>query len=170
MALQNTDLFILERAGVRYKMDAAQLKTFLQANFITADIAARDALSAETGDEAYVVDASADATVTTGGAKYIYDGTNWVKIAEDESFDVTIAPTNLSYVPSPTNGTVESSTGSNATIPLVDATNAGLATPAMFAASHPAASAGLTPATNPVNVNGTTQAVTFDIAQLAPLP
>ena len=38
--------------------------------------------------------------------------------------------TDLGYTPSPTNGTVTSSTGSGATIPLADGTNAGLFTPA----------------------------------------
>ena len=37
--------------------------------------------------------------------------------------------TDLGYTPSPTNGTVTSSTGSGATIPLADGTNAGLFTP-----------------------------------------
>jgi hypothetical protein len=40
--------------------------------------------------------------------------------------------TNLGYTPSPTNGTVTSSTGSSATLPLADATNAGLLKPAKF--------------------------------------
>ena len=38
--------------------------------------------------------------------------------------------TNLEYTPSPTNGTVTSDTGTDATIPLADGTNAGLLTPA----------------------------------------
>jgi len=38
--------------------------------------------------------------------------------------------TNLGYTPSPTNGIVTSDTGTDATIPLADATNAGLLTPA----------------------------------------
>jgi hypothetical protein len=38
--------------------------------------------------------------------------------------------TDLGYIPSPTNGTVTSSTGSGAVIPLADGTNAGLITPA----------------------------------------
>jgi len=38
--------------------------------------------------------------------------------------------TDLAYIPSPTNGTVTSSTGTSATIPLADGTNAGLITPA----------------------------------------
>lgn len=169
MALTSTDLFIVERGGVQYKMDADQLKTFVQANYIAADITARDALTLDTGDEVYVVDASADGTVTAGGAKYIWDGSAFIKMAEDESFDVAIAPTDLAYTPSPTNGLVTSSTGTDATVPAVDATNAGLATPAMFTNSHVAASSALTAATNPVTVDGS-QAVGFSITQLSALP
>lgn len=40
--------------------------------------------------------------------------------------------TNLGYTPSPTNGTVTSDTGADATLTLADATNAGLASPADF--------------------------------------
>ena len=42
------------------------------------------------------------------------------------------APTNLSYTPSPTQGTVTSDTGTDATIPLADGTNAGLLKPTKF--------------------------------------
>ena len=40
--------------------------------------------------------------------------------------------TDLAYTPSPTNGTVTSSTGNDAVVPLADATNAGLLKPAKF--------------------------------------
>lgn len=169
MALLSTDLFIVERGGIQYKMDADQLKTFVQANYIAADITARNALTLDASDEVYVVDASADADVTSGGAKYIWDGANFLKMAEDESFDVTIAPTDLAYTPSPTNGLVTSSTGTDATIPVVDGTNAGLATPAMLNNSHVAATSALTAATNPVTVGGS-QDVGFSISQLSALP
>ena len=169
MALSSTDLFIVERAGVQYKMDADQLKAFLQANYIAADITARDALTLDSGDEVYVVDATADATIDAGGAKYIWDGAAFIKIAEDESFDITVAPTNLAYTPSPTNGLVTSDTGADATIPAVDGVNAGLATPAMLTNSHVAASSGLTTTTNPVNVDAG-QAITLSVTQLNPLP
>lgn len=44
--------------------------------------------------------------------------------------------TNLTYTPSATNGTVVSDTGTDAVIPGVTVTNAGLATPAMLTNSH----------------------------------
>lgn len=56
---------------------------------VVADITARDALSSPgTGDQAYVQDASGDATVAAGAALYVYDG-GWQKIAEFESLDVS---------------------------------------------------------------------------------
>jgi len=66
---------------------------------VVADIAARDALTdLDTGDLAYVTDASADGTVTSGAALYVYNGSSWQKIAEFESMDVTIVPDNLDAV------------------------------------------------------------------------
>lgn len=46
---------------------------------VVADITARDALTSEEGLIAYVVDATGDSTVKSGGASYIYDGSNWIK-------------------------------------------------------------------------------------------
>ncbi len=168
--LTNTDIFIVERGGVQYQMTAEQIKTFVRANFIVADIAARDALTLETGNEVYVVDATADPDVDAGGAKYLFDGTNFITLAEDEEFNMTIAPTDLGYTPSATNGLITSSAGTDAVIPAVTATNAGLATPAMLANSHIAATSAATAATNPVTVDGAGQAVGFSISQLAALP
>lgn len=59
---------------------------------IVADIAARDALSPTAITIAYVLDASADGTVTSGGATYIFNtsGSTWTKIAEFESMDMVV--------------------------------------------------------------------------------
>lgn len=55
---------------------------------VVADIAARDSLTGlQSGNTAYVVDASTDPTVDTGSALYVYDGTAWQKIAEFESVE-----------------------------------------------------------------------------------
>lgn len=62
---------------------------------VVADIASRDDLQLgtqdpplEVGDEALVIDASADPTVDAGRASYIWDGTTWLKDAEQESLDL----------------------------------------------------------------------------------
>ncbi len=59
--------------------------------FVVADIAARDAIAnPKVGDQAWVIDASADEAVNKGGAKYLYESaeTGWIKTAELEGLDV----------------------------------------------------------------------------------
>lgn len=59
---------------------------------VVADIAARDALAPSKNTQVLVLDASADATVDSGAATYIWDNANtaWVKISEAESLDVVL--------------------------------------------------------------------------------
>ena len=66
---------------------------------VVADITARDALIPEEGLIAYVVDATGDSTVKSGGASYIYDGSNWIKISEFESMDMIIDWTDIQNKP-----------------------------------------------------------------------
>ncbi len=62
------------------------------ATVIVDDIAARNALSPANGTTALVIDASADATVASGAATYIWrqSTTSWIKISEAESMDITL--------------------------------------------------------------------------------
>ena len=57
---------------------------------IVADIAARNALTPTRAEFVYVVNATADSTVNSGGATYLYNtGTSaWIKTSEAESLDV----------------------------------------------------------------------------------
>lgn len=69
--------------------------SFIPAKFkeikIVDSIAARDGITdAFAGLSVYVKDASADTTVNSGGAYYLYDGTAWIKTAEAESMDVVL--------------------------------------------------------------------------------
>lgn len=176
MALINSDLFIVERAGVQYKMTADAIADFVGAvrDYTTATIATRDALTGlNVGDRVFVTDASSDATVTSGWAVYRVQSVGpivYAKIQEQESMDLVIsASTNLTYSAGAASGTVNSDTGTNAIIPLADGTNAGLMPPAMFTNSHEAATSGLTAGTNPINVSGT-QVLTLGITQLTALP
>ena len=66
---------------------------------VVADITARDALTPTEGLIAYVVDATGDSTVKSGGASYIYDGSNWIKISEFESMDMIIDWTDIQNKP-----------------------------------------------------------------------
>lgn len=72
---------------------AAQLSGLSQ-TYIVADIAARNALTATLNRNAViqVVNATADATVASGGATYLWDDANNVsiKISEFESMDVVV--------------------------------------------------------------------------------
>ena len=187
MALQNIDLFIVERAGVQYKMTADQIAEFVGAvkDFTAANIADRDAgtlipagIPPKAGDRIFVTDASGDNTpgaeVDAGWAVYrvVSVGPNvYEKIQEQESMDLVIsASTNLAYTAGPASGTVTSDNGTNAIIPLVDGTNAGLASPQMFNDSHVPAVTGLTAASNPINIVPASQELTFGITQLTDLP
>lgn len=138
MGLQGSDVFIISRAGTHYKLPGSDVLAYVLNNVGTgqyqvADIAARNALNAQMslGDRVIVEDASADATVDAGWAIYVWLAANtWRKVAEQEGLDVTTGATDLSYTAGATQGIVVSSTGNDATIPGVDAANAGLMLPA----------------------------------------
>lgn len=59
---------------------------------IVNDIAARNALAPTSTIYVYVKNATGDATVTSGGATYLYDtvASSWVKISEAESMDISL--------------------------------------------------------------------------------
>lgn len=180
--LVSTDLFLVERAGVQYKMTAEQIATFVGAvKDLTATSYANllagtfvGGAVAKAGDRVFVADATGDTTVASGWAIYRVTSIEPIvvtKIQEQESMDLVInTVTNLGYTPSAASGTITNDKGDDAIIPLVDATNAGLASPSMFTNEHVKAVAGLTAAANPINVNATTQAITFGITQLTALP
>ncbi len=64
---------------------------------IVADITARNALAPTQVETVLVLDASADTTVNSGAATYIYDSatTTWYKISEAESMDVILQWANI---------------------------------------------------------------------------
>lgn len=57
-----------------------------------ADITARDALVLTANAKVYVADASADSTVTSGGATYFYNHAEeeFIKTSEEESMDIAL--------------------------------------------------------------------------------
>jgi len=69
---------------------------------IVDDIAARDALDLSENAIVLVLDASADATVSSGAATYAYRASPdlWVKISEAESMDLALTWASLSDKPS----------------------------------------------------------------------
>ena len=122
MALQNSDLFIVERAGERYNMTADQIADFVGAvrDFTAPDLAGRDALTDPfVGDRIFVTDASADPDVDAGWAIYRLQsvGPNvYEKVQEQESMDVLIS-VDLGYTAGATSGTITNTAGASAVIP-----------------------------------------------------
>jgi hypothetical protein len=182
MPLNSTDLFLVERAGVQYKMTSDQISTFVGAvKDLTATTYANmlagtfvGGVTAKAGDRCFIAAPSTDPTVTTGWAIYRITSIAPIvvaKIQEQESMDLSInVVTNLTVTVGAASVTVNSDTGTDAVIPLATASLAGLASPSMFSNEHVKAVAGLTAASNPVNVNSSTQAITFGITQLTALP
>jgi len=76
---------------------------------------------------------------STGNIAPISLGANLTMTGTTLSATGSGGATDLGYIASPTNGTVTSTTGGSATIPVVNGTNAGLATPSIFTNSHAAA-------------------------------
>jgi hypothetical protein len=64
---------------------------------IVADIAARNALSLNKNTQVLVLDATGDATVTSGAATYLYrvSTTSWIKLNESESLDLILQWANI---------------------------------------------------------------------------
>lgn len=195
MAVQGSDSFVISRGGTHYKTLASDILAYVETQIGTsqyrvANIAARNALdgSMSAGDRVMVDDATADGTVATGWALYQWLSTGtWRKIAEQESLDLTVGgDTNLAYSPGALNGVVTSDTGTDATIPAADGTNAGLMVPAQFnklgfltvtgavnldtlaTASHAAVTLAGSATTNPLTLSG--QQIGFSIANLTSAP
>lgn len=66
---------------------------------VVNNIAARDALTKYEGLRVHVKDATADPNVTTGWAEYLWDGTNWILVAELESINVVYTWDNIQGKP-----------------------------------------------------------------------
>lgn len=77
---------------------------------IVADIAARDALTLTANAQVMVLDASADATVSSGAATYIYrhSDTSFTKISEAEGLDVVLQWANIQGGPTSTAAQIDS--------------------------------------------------------------
>lgn len=93
---------VLNRTEVQAMIDTS----IAAANELTivSDIAARNALSPTRAQYVYVIDASADATVNSGGATYLWNpsGSTWIKTSEAESLDVTVTWASITGKPTST--------------------------------------------------------------------
>lgn len=78
----------------------SQLPDSLKESFVVEDIAERESIPFPyVGMRVFVIDATEDVTVKTGGAEYIYFNNNWRKISEIESMDVIISWNNVTNKP-----------------------------------------------------------------------
>lgn len=79
---------------------AVNLPNNLKEIKVVTNIAARDALLVFEGLRVHVLDATADATVTSGWAEYLWTGSAWIKTAEKDSIDIILAWANIQDKPS----------------------------------------------------------------------
>jgi hypothetical protein len=88
---------VIDKSDIQAMIDASMASAGANDLVIVADIAARDALTPDGNLYAYVTDATGDATVTSGGATYLYNHatTTWIKVSEAESMDVVLQWTNI---------------------------------------------------------------------------
>jgi hypothetical protein len=83
---------IINSDDIQAMIDAAVASATGGGIEIVADIAARNALSPTNGKYVLVLDASADPTVDSGAASYVWRSatSQWIKLTEYESMDMTI--------------------------------------------------------------------------------
>lgn len=93
------EMYVTTKTGEMQRLlNEADVNSIINSKFAAAgsttvvnDITARNALqNVVSGAQVYVVNASGDTTVKTGGAMYIYNGSSWIKTSETESMDVIL--------------------------------------------------------------------------------
>jgi hypothetical protein len=99
------EIYVTDATGVAKRViNQADIETLIsdaiadaKELFIVADIDARDALSPTYAQYVFVIDATDDTTVDSGGATYLYNTatTSWIKISEAESLDVVLNWTDI---------------------------------------------------------------------------
>lgn len=102
------EIYVTNSAGsaVRHLPTLDEIQAMIDAsasspNFVVADITERNALTPSNGSLALVLDASADATVDSGAATYVWrtSTTSWIKVSEAESLDMSLAWANITGRP-----------------------------------------------------------------------
>jgi hypothetical protein len=84
---------------------------------IVANITERNALNPTFAQYVYVIDATDDTTVVSGGATYLYnvDTSSWVKISEAESLDVVIDWSDIQNGPTSTPSEIDTAVANSHT-------------------------------------------------------
>lgn len=82
---------------------------------IVADIAARDALAPTAPRYVFVTNATADSTVASGGATYLFNptGSVWIKVSEAESLDVNVTWASITGKPTSTPAQIDAAVGAS---------------------------------------------------------
>lgn len=105
------EIYVTDSAGNAKRMFGQQdvqtmineLKASSGKLFIAEDINGRDGVSGKvTGTEVFVKDATDDPTVKSGGARYLWDGSAWIKVSETEAMDVVFNWAGLADKPTST--------------------------------------------------------------------
>lgn len=81
------------------KVPVSQIHDSFKEIKVVNNIAERDALLVYSGLKVHVIDASADASVGSGWAEYIWNGTQWTKTSEAESLDIVLDWANIQNKP-----------------------------------------------------------------------
>lgn len=99
----------LTRDQVQAMIDAAVASASGGGTIIVNDIAARNALTPDNAQRVFVVNATGDATVTAGGAEYMWraNPAGWIKISETESQDLVLSWATLTGKPSSTPANID---------------------------------------------------------------
>lgn len=94
----------LTRAQTQAMIDASVASASGGGTVIVDDISARDALQPDNAARVFVVDATGDPTVSSGGAEYMWrtSTTSWIKISETESQDLVLAWASINGKPNST--------------------------------------------------------------------
>ena len=94
----------------------SQLPSQVKERRVVNTIADRDAIAEKFANlQVYVIDATSDSTVKSGGADYLYDGTKWIKTGESESLDVVVSWGNVTEKPTEFNPTAHNHSTSDIT-------------------------------------------------------
>lgn len=108
---QFLEVAVVDSSGSAYRktLTSTDVQALISSNMaamndlsVVPNIAARDALAPTTIRLALVQDATADATVATGAAMYVWAGSSWQKVSEYESLDIDLTWASIAGRPTST--------------------------------------------------------------------
>jgi hypothetical protein len=121
------EIYVTNATGaspVRHVLNKSEIQAMIDTSIgaaneltIVADIAARNALTPTRSVYCFVENATADTTVSSGGATYLYkpSGSTWIKTSEAESMDVTVSWASLTGKPTSTPAQIDAAVSNSHT-------------------------------------------------------